>query len=619
MSLKSRLLALLVTTLLVIALAISAVGIDGLVTTFLDTVRERSDFTAQQVKTILLQRLDEAADARQFTTVEQAKIFWLETLSTDTQIPVLLERTMAPVKVVVQISIARDDGVVLASTIPSEVGKPMIAHPTLNSLEGLNPVKRFLEVIRYRGDYEVRVPVGIETKPPTPVFEIQVLVSSVLERSSLLPHLEGVAGVSALAVVSAIFLSLVAASLVLRPLEKISQKIDQIAAGKVTTTLPPGTSTKEFAVVQSKLNLLGEQFRGAQQLIENLQEAILLVDSEGRIILAGEPAQRLLGMGRSELVGQPVAGALPGTTELGALLQRALHLQIPLSDRSVTWVRRGQEPLRLLVNLEMLSASGDRAGEPAGAMVTLRDAEGRRQVQSQLDLSERLAAISRITGGVAHEIKNPLNAIALRLEVLRARVGQELPESNEEIDIIAEEVTRLDRVVKTFLDFTRPVQLVLADVDLKGLLEEIAHFVEPEAAQSSVAVNFVAEPSATFVMQGDRDLMKQAFLNVVMNGIEAMNGAGGTLRIKIESLLSSREGRQAVVGISDSGPGIPADQRDKIFQLYFTTKSKGSGIGLAIAFRVAQLHGGKIEFSSNPRQGTTFIFLLPLSEPKGRE
>jgi PAS domain S-box-containing protein len=619
MSLKSRLLALLVTTLLLIALTISAVDLDGLVSTFVDTVRERTDFTAQQVKTILLQRLNEAAESRQFTKVDQAKIFWIETLSTDSEIPALLQRTMAPSKVVVEISIARDDGVILASTSPAVVGKPMVRRPGLHSLQGHNALRRFLETIRSRTDYEVRVPVGIETTPPTPVFEIQVLVSSVLQRSTLLPHLQRVAGVSALAVIGAIFLSLVAASLALRPLETISQRIDQIAAGKPMVLAPPGTSTKEFAVVQSKLNLLGEQYRGAQQLIENLQEAILLIDSEGRIILAGEPAQRLLGIGRTELVGRQVPEALPATTELGALLQKALHLQIPLSDRSVTWDRRGQDALRLLVNLEILPGSNERANERGGAMVTLRDAEGRRQVQSQLDLSERLAAISRITGGVAHEIKNPLNAIALRLEVLRARIGHDMPESNQELDIIAEEVTRLDRVVKTFLDFTRPVQLALADVDLKALLEEIAHFVEPEAAQSNVQVNFVVEPGAAFIMQGDRDLLKQGFLNVVMNGIEAMAESGGALRIKIESLLSSRQGRQAVIGISDAGPGIPADQKDKVFQLYFTTKSKGSGIGLAIAFRVAQLHGGKIEFSSNPRQGTTFIFLLPLSEAKGRE
>ena len=616
MSLKSRLLVLLVTTLVLIALAISAVDLNGLVVTFLDSVRDRTDFTAQQVKTVVLQRLNEVTQNKQIATVDQARSFWIDFVSTDDQLPSLLERTMASSKVIVEISIARDDGTILVSSNPSLRGKPLVAHPGLNSLQSKSPLGRFLAVIQSQQDYEVRVPVGI-TEPPTPVFQIQALASSVLQRNALLPHLQRVAIVSGFAVLTGILLSLAAASLAMRPLQRISQRIDQIAAGKPAAPALPGTSTKEFAVVQTKLNLLGEQFRGAQQLIENLQEAILLVDNDERIILAGEPAQRLLGISRGELVGRPLADALPNTTELGIVLQKALHLQLPLVDRSVAWERRGQESLRLLVNLEILPSSNDRGG----AMVTLRDAEGRRQVQSQLDLSERLAAISRITGGVAHEIKNPLNAIALRLEVLRARVGQDMPEANAELDIISEEVTRLDRVVKTFLDFTRPVQLAMADVDLKAVLEEIAHFVQPEAAQSNVAVNFVVEPNTHFIMQGDRDLLKQAFLNVVMNGIEAMaaTGIAGSLRIKIESLLSSRQGRQAVIGISDSGPGIPAEQRDKIFQLYFTTKDKGSGIGLAIAFRVAQLHGGKIEFSSNVRQGTTFIFLLPLSDAKGRE
>ena len=609
MSLKYRLLTLLLTTMLVIALAISALDLDSLVQTFLDSVRDRSDFTAQQVKDVLSQRLSEASASKSLSP-EQVKSFWIEFVSQDEEVPRLLEKTTLSSTVIIEISIAREDGVILASSNPTQPKKELARQQDLSSLQKLSPIRRFLEIWRGQGDYEVRLPVGIPD-PPTPVFQIQVLASSVLMRERLRPHLQRMAWFSGLAVLTAIVLSLVAASLAMRPLEKISQRIDQIATGKPLPPTPPGTSTKEFAVVQSKLNLLGEQFRGAQQLIENLQEAILLLDSEERVILAGEPAQRLLGSTRAQLVGRSLEDALPADTELGAALQKALHLQLPIADRSVLWDRRGQEAVRLLVNLEILPGGG--------AMVTLRDAEGRRQVQSQLDLSERLAAISRITGGVAHEIKNPLNAIALRLEVLRSKIGQDVPEANQELDIISEEVMRLDRVVKTFLDFTRPVQLVLADVDLKEVLEELANFVQPEAEVSRVSINFVMEPGVQFVMQGDRDLLKQAFLNVIMNGIEAMAESGGILRIKIESLLSSRQGRQAVIGISDGGPGIPPEQRDKVFQLYFTTKTKGSGIGLAIAFRVAQLHGGKIEFSSNTRQGTTFMFLLPLSEAKGRE
>jgi signal transduction histidine kinase len=611
--LKSRLMVLLVTTQLAIALAISALHLNGLVATWLESVRDRSDLTAQFVKTLVLQRINELTEQSKPATVEEATRLWKDYVRTDPQITSLLERTMAQSKTIVEISIAGRNGIILASSNPSSIDKPMVSHPTVAALQTMNQLDRFLETIESHRDYETRLPLAEETTQPgkrSPLFNIQVLASSVLQRDALLPHIERVAAVSAGAVIIAIFMSLLAASLALRPLEKISQRLDQIATGAVPPpSQPPGTTTKEFAVVQSKLDFLGEQFRSAQKLVENLQDAILVVDADERIVLAGEPSQRLLGIARIDLVGHTLAEALPLHTELGGVLHKTMHLQLPLADREVIWPRKGQASVRLLVSLELLPGTNDRGG----ALITMRDAEGRQQVQSQLDLSERLGAIGRLTGGVAHEIKNPLNSIALRLEVLRAKVSHESPEANEQIDIIADEVTRLDRVVKTFLDFTRPISMTLSDVDLRTLLEEIAHLVEPAATAANVTINMVSEPGYGFNMRGDRDLLKQALLNVVMNGIESMP-EGGAMRIKIESLLSSRQGRQAVIGISDAGPGIPLEQRDKIFQLYFTTKSQGSGIGLAIAFRVAQLHGGKIEFSSNLGQGTTFIFLLPLSE-----
>jgi PAS domain S-box-containing protein len=617
MPLKTRLMVLLAGTLLLIALAISAVHLNGLVATWLESVRDRSELTAQFVKTLVLERIDELTVRSNPASVEEASRLWIEFVKTDPQITKTLESTLAPSRTVVEISIAGESGVVLASSDPRRVGKPMTLHPTVAKLQTLSPLDRFLETIESQRDYETRIPLGPTSQQgnKTPLFTIQVLVSSVLQRDALLPHIRTIAAVSAGAVLLAILMSLSLANQALRPLETFSRRLDEIATGAVPPpSPPPGTTTKEFAVVQSKLDLLGEQFRSAQKLVENLQDAILVVDAEQRIILAGEPAQRLLGIARTGLVGRTLAEALPRQTELCSVLQKAMHLQLPIADREVIWPRNNQPGLRLLVSVDMLPGANDRGG----ALVTLRDAEGRQQVQSQLDLSERLGAIGRLTGGVAHEIKNPLNSIALRLEVLRSKVSQDSPEANHEIDIIAGEVTRLDRVVKTFLDFTRPVSMTFADVDLKVLLAEVAQLVEPEAAKAQVTINQVSEPGSLFNMRGDRDLLKQAILNVVMNGIEAMP-EGGSLRIKIESLLSSRQGRQAVIGISDSGPGIPVDQRDKIFQLYFTTKSKGSGIGLAIAFRVAQLHGGKLEFSSNLGQGTTFIFLLPLSEAKGRE
>jgi PAS domain S-box-containing protein len=624
-SIKVRLLLLMITMALTIAAAVSAVHLNGLIGTWLDGVKERVEFTAQQVKVAVTERLNQQTAP----TIQEAKEKWYAAVSSDQDLTVLLERTMAQSSAIVEISISDEFGKVLTSSNPNGMGKPRPQGKPFDSLFAMNPLQRFFETLLRRTDYQYRIPLGVSGQAK-PVFEINLLVSSVLLQNALVPHMKGIATVSGLAVLAAIALSLLAANIALSPLQQVDRALDEIARGTPAPVRHPGTSTREFAVVQSKLNLLGEQFRGAQQLIEKLEEAILLFDREENLILAGEPAQRLLGLSRLDLRGKTLRDLFPPATELGGALRNAMHLQLPFEHRAFTWERKGQNPMRLLVNIELLP--GVDAASRSGALVSLRDAEGRKQVQSQLDLSERLTAIGRLTGGVAHEIKNPLNSIALRLEVLRAKVSEATPEANGEIDIIASEVMRLDRVVKTFLDFTRPVTLNLADIDLSALVRELVEFVRPEAAQVQVQLSFVHEPGP-FFMRADRDLLKQAMLNVLMNGVEAMsrpaagavpaessekvNPNAGSMRVKIERSFSSSTGGQCVVSFSDSGPGISEENREKIFQLYFSTKSKGSGIGLAMAFRVAQLHGGRIEFTSEQGKGTTFLFLLPLVDLGG--
>jgi len=223
---------------------------------------------------------------------------------------------------------------------------------------------------------------------------------------------------------------------------------------------------------------------------------------------------------------------------------------------------------------------------------------------SQLDLATRLAAISRLTGGVAHEIKNPLNAIALRLELLRAHLSEPDAAMAGEIDILAREVLRLDRVVKTFLDFSRPLDVHLQDLDLGVLAREVTEFITPQAKLANIEVDFTA-PSDPTPIRGDSDLLKQAILNLETNAMDAMS-AGGRLRIWVE-----KAGDNLVLEVSDTGPGIPPELRDKVFQLYFTTKLGGSGIGLAMTYRAVQLHNGTISFKSEAASGTTFRLEFP--------
>jgi hypothetical protein len=164
---------------------------------------------------------------------------------------------------------------------------------------------------------------------------------------------------------------------------------------------------------------------------------------------------------------------------------------------------------------------------------------------------------------------------------------------------------RLDRVVKTFIDFTRPVEMKTADVPVDAFVFEMVELARPQA--QAVGVTITADlHAAGATMMIDPDLLKQAALNIVVNAIEAMP-KGGELRF-----ASSIEGEDAEIRISDSGSGIPPEKRDKIFQLYYTTKNSGSGIGLAMTFRIVQLLNGKIEFVSEPGKGTAFILRFPL-------
>jgi signal transduction histidine kinase len=234
-----------------------------------------------------------------------------------------------------------------------------------------------------------------------------------------------------------------------------------------------------------------------------------------------------------------------------------------------------------------------------GALVTLRDMESRRQIERQLDFSTRLAAISRLSGGVAHEIKNPLNAMALHLEVLRSKLAGQQPE----IDVIGREIKRLDTVVKTFLNFNRPVDLKYTPLDLTELVQQVLALVSVEASAKHVQLETVLEDKLW--INGDPDLLKQAILNVINNGLEAMQ-TGGTLTTR-----TACDGDECLLTVRDAGPGIPLEIQNRVFQLYFTTKENGSGIGLATTFRVVQLHNGTIDFISEPGKGTTFRLRFP--------
>jgi signal transduction histidine kinase len=578
-------------------------------------VLQRAQNSAHEVKSFVYQRLRELVyDLPPERRTEDPKELYSSLLQADDELAVVLRDIASNSRAIIEISLTNASGRILADSLPYRVGEHATPLPDFEKWAGKSPWEKLGEVFSERRDYEVTVPIA-EQGQTTPIFKINVVLSSVLLREIVLPQVRSIALIFLSALLLSMLLAVIVSNLVLRPLDNISQAIDRISRGDFGTQpwSAPDGAAKEFAAVQSKLNLLGQQYHGARQdaielrsnverLLERLEEVVLLFDREDRLVMAGRAAERMLGRGRWEIMGRSLTEIFPPSSALGAAVRNAIELRQPLKDLPLTLETAANPGPRVLVSAEMLEAFPDR--QRIGTLITLRDAETRRQIQSQLDVSARLAAISRLTGGVAHEIKNPLQAITVHMEVLKSKLAGQYDEVGEEIETIAREILRLDRVVKTFLDFARPVDLRMRDLEMAELVRDVTALVGPSGARQNVRIELDA-PHGEIYVHGDRDLLQQAILNVVVNGVEAMK-SGGLLRIQL-----LREGDECCVNVSDEGIGIPPDIREKIFNLYFSTKGKGSGIGLAMTFRVVQLHNGTIDFTSEPGRGTTFRLRFP--------
>ncbi len=252
------------------------------------------------------------------------------------------------------------------------------------------------------------------------------------------------------------------------------------------------------------------------------------------------------------------------------------------------------------------------------------------RLEATLAYSRKLVALGRLTAGIAHEVKNPLNAMMIHLELLRTKIsggmfarpsepaggstglsivgvspGKAETAALEHVQVIESEIRRLDEVVQGFLKFTRPEDLRLQPIRVPDLLHEILPVVEPEAQKNGVKV-VVDCPANTPSVNGDASMLRQALLNLAINACQAMP-KGGTLRLGCGSVSNAR----VEIRVEDTGVGISSDHLGKIFDLYFTTKDHGTGIGLSMVYRIIQLHDGDIEVQSTPGRGTTFRVLLP--------
>ncbi len=621
MSLKSRLRISIVTLVTLLVIAQSVVSLRFAAEDKFSDALDRSQAIAEQVRHLVLQRVNEQARSVEQppSSMDEMRLLWQNLVEDDVALPDLLIKTAANASAVIEIMVCDDAGAILASSLPKRQRLTYASLPDL-SIWQKRPLWDRLADVLFRSqakDYAIVQPIGV-IGHPRPILNIRVVVSSVLVRQAILPHVETLAAVSLLSLLASIILAYLFTNVLLRSLDRLSQRIESIASGQYNPPVKTSTSreAKEFADMQSQLDLVNQQILGAREdqvqqrgnierMIQRLEAGFLLFDPDGRLINASRSVERILAEPPERIEGQTFAQLFPAATPLGELIAAAVAGKQSVTDSQVTLQRGDAGPVRVLVNIEALEGFPEPG--TTSTLLTLRDAESRRQIRSQLDLSTGLANISRQTAGVAHEIKNPLNAMALHLEILKGKLNGNTSVERE-ISVIGGEIARLDRVVKKFLEFTRPVEMRLKDLNLVDVARQVAALVWPDAERCGVSVE-LESPQKTAIIRGDEDLIKQALLNVVNNGIEAMK-KGGHLRLAVEPSAET-----VVVTVTDQGSGIAPEVRDKIFNLYFTTKEKGSGIGLAMSYRFLQLHNGTMDFTSTPGMGTTFRMTFPAADP----
>ena len=228
-----------------------------------------------------------------------------------------------------------------------------------------------------------------------------------------------------------------------------------------------------------------------------------------------------------------------------------------------------------------------------------------------LEHARELASLGVLASGVAHEIRNPLTAIKARLYTHQKLLTKGTPE-HEDCDFIGEEINRLERIVRDFLQFARPSDPQLATVSPAALLREVRELLAPELRAASV--DLALEGAVETAIEADAHQIKQVLINLVRNAAESIGGSGTvTLRAR-ESRLAIGNARAVAIEVEDTGKGIPPDVQERLFDPFFTTKPSGTGLGLSIAARIVEKHGGALEFQTQPGRGTTFRLVLPVEK-----
>lgn len=368
-------------------------------------------------------------------------------------------------------------------------------------------------------------------------------------------------------------------------------------------------------------------------LINGMRCGLLAIDRDGRVVMTNDLGNQILGLDEAPRPGTPVQEALRDHLQVAHVLCESFTMA-SLPNRAEIDLSPDAAAGKTIGFTLSLIPGGD--GEPAGAAMFFKDLTRIEQKEEQQRLKNRLAELGQMAASLAHEIRNPLASIDVTCTLLKRRLG---PESDgvELLEKINAEVRRLNHTISSSLEFVRPVSLDLARAELSSVLHEAIRVARRRRGRPEIEIRLLGFPGGIRPFLMDRDQLRQVFENLIINALEAISvrgvvtiEAGVVPAPDVMSVPYEPEGHRdrdpwhsveelAVVRVSDSGPGIGEEERDKIFYPFFTTKKQGSGVGLAMVKKIVGSHRGLIDVDTSPLGGARFTVRLPMVQVRPEE
>ena len=498
-----------------------------------------------------------------------------------------------------------------------------------HELASLSSVRRGVGVVEQEGSTMVRSHLVALTSGGELLGGLKVSVSlqemqQVLDRER--DYFLGMVAVTCIVLVG--LFSLTIRRTVGLPLRGLMRRISALARGEVPEDVTV-SGRDEVAQLSREFNVLAlhldearrrlvQESEYAHNVIQNIAEGIIGVDSALRIRTWNRAMVERYGIAESEVLGRPLFEAFP-TLEKEGLdreLKRLLggeHQTFSLRNFEHETLRRG----RVVLNIRGSGLRGS-TDQVEGAVLAIEDVTDRMSLEREVQQAEKLAVVGQLAAGIAHQIGTPLNVISGSAEYLMMEWGEDR-QRPKELEIIVAQTDRITKLIQQLLNFARPARMALQSLQLNDLLRDVLGLTEHQIAKERIVVKTDFQPVLPAIT-GDENQLEQAFLNLVINAWHAMP-MGGSLTIQTRSAPLGdrvrRAGRSVPTGveviIADTGIGIPAEHLPRIFDPFFSTKGvgKGTGLGLAIARRIVEDHHGIIEVVSEVGRGTTFTIGLP--------